>query len=58
MKYPKTRRNISKEVHDIIYSLSYNAEGEQLIDKHYCIAAVAAERIVKIIHNNYRRRVK
>ena len=58
MKYPQTRRNISKEVYDIIYRLSYNSEGEHLIDKHYCIAVVAAERIVKVIHNNYRRRVK
>ena len=58
MKYPRTRRNIHKEIYDIIYSLSYNAEGEGLIDKHYCIAEVATQRIVNIIANSYRRRTR
>jgi hypothetical protein len=52
------RKKIYKEVYDIIYGLSYAAEGETLGDKHYCIAAVAAQRIVKLIQNGYRRRVR
>jgi hypothetical protein len=44
------------KIYDTIYSLSYNAEGQGLIDKHYCIAAVSAEKIVKLIQGSYRRR--
>jgi hypothetical protein len=58
MKYPRTRKNISKEIYDIIYSLSCNAEDIHLFDKHYCIAKVASERIVTIIQNSYRRRTR
>jgi hypothetical protein len=58
MKYPRTRRKIHKEIYDIIYNLSYNAEGVELIDKHYCIAEVATQRIVNILRNTYRRRTR
>jgi hypothetical protein len=58
MKYPRTRKNISKEIYDIIYGLAYAAEGEKLTDPEYCIASLATERIVKILQNNYRRRTR
>lgn len=52
------RIKLYSKIFNKVYSLSYNAEGQGLIDKHYCIAAVVAEDLVRFIQNNYRRRKK
>lgn len=50
------RIKIYDKIYDKIYRLSEMAEGENLFDKHHCIAAVSAEYIVELIQNSYRRR--
>lgn len=58
MQYPKRRIKVSKVVFDIIRDVMKNAEGLELKYWHDAVAAVAAQRVVRVVQNNYRRRKK